>query len=293
MTVNLEPRAIWNHGQSGTTGNLEQRPETGEGPERKKACNGRQHVADETPELPGSLAAAWGLRERPGKGPKRGLSLEQIVNAALTVAAADGLAAVSMSRVAAELGVGTMSLYRYVDAKHDLLDLMVDTAMGPPRPADPGASWREGMSAWAWALLASYRGNLWAVQVPISGPPATPNALGWIEVALFCLRRTRLDEGQKMSVILLTSSFVRSEATLEAQLDSAVRAVGQSPSDLMAGYNNFLASVLDPRRFPELAMVAESGVLGKADHPDEEFTFGLERILDGVDVLVRGAGGED
>jgi AcrR family transcriptional regulator len=250
-------------------------------------------VADERPELPGSLAAAWGLRERPGKGPKRGLSLEQIVRAALAVAAADGLAAVSMSRVAAELGVGTMSLYRYVDSKRDLLDLMVDTAMGPPRPADPGASWREGMSGWAWAQLASYRDNLWAVQVPISGPPVTPNALGWLETALFYMRRTRLDEGQKMSVILLTSSFVRSEATLEAQLDSAVRAVGQSPSDLMAGYNKFLASVVDPQRFPELVTVAASGVLGKADDPDDEFAFGLERILDGVDVLVRSLGGED
>jgi AcrR family transcriptional regulator len=250
-------------------------------------------VADETPDLPGSLAAAWGLRERPGKGPKRGLSLEQIVGAGLAVAAADGLAAVSMSHVASQLGVGTMSLYRYVDSKRDLLDLMVDTAMGPPRPADPGARWREGMSGWAWALLASYRGNLWAVQVPISGPPATPNALGWLEAALFYLRGTGLDEAQKMSVILLMSSFVRSEATLEAQLDSAVRAVRQSPSDLMAGYNKFLTSVLDPQRFPELATVAASGVLGRADHPNEEFTFGLERILDGVDVLVRSAGSDD
>ncbi len=250
-------------------------------------------MADETPELPSSLAAAWGLRERPAKGPKRGLSLDQIVKAGLAVAAADGLAAVSMSRVAAELGVGTMSLYRYVDSKRDLLDLMVDTALGPPPPADPRVSWRVGMSGWAWAQLASYRANLWAVQVPISGPPATPNALGWLEAALFYLRRTGLNESQKMSVILLASSYVRSEATLEAQLDSAVRAVRQSPSDLMAGYNKFLTGVLDPRRFPELAAVAASGVLGKADDPDDEFAFGLDRVLDGVDVLVRGVGGED
>jgi AcrR family transcriptional regulator len=250
-------------------------------------------VADETPGLPGSLEAAWGLRERPGKGPKRSLSLEQIVKAGLAVAAADGLAAVSMSRVAAELGVGTMSLYRYVDSKRELLDLMVDTALGPPRPPDPGASWREGLSAWAWAQLAAYRGQLWAVQVPLSGPPATPNALGWVEAALFYLRRTGLDESQKMSVILLTSNYVRSEATMEAQLDAAVRAVGQSPSDLMAAYNKLLASVLDPQRFPELRAVAASGVLGKADDWDDEFAFGLERILDGVDVLVRSADGED
>jgi AcrR family transcriptional regulator len=250
-------------------------------------------MADETPELPGSLAAAWGLRERPGKGPKPGLNLAQIIKAGVAVAAADGLAAVSMSRVAAELGVGTMSLYRYVDSKRELLDLMVDRALGPPPPADPGATWREGMSGWAWAELAAYRRNLWAVQVPLSGPPATPNGLGWLEAALSCLRGTGLDEGQKMSVILLTTNYVRSQATMEAQLDTAVRAVGQSPSDLMAGYNNFLSSVLDPQRFPELLAVSASGVLGKADDWDDEFAFGLERILDGVDVLVRSVGGED
>jgi AcrR family transcriptional regulator len=250
-------------------------------------------VADETPGLPGSLAAAWGLRERPGKGPKRGLSLEQIVRAGLAVAAADGLAAVSMSRIAAELGDGTMSLYRYVDSKRELLDLMVDSALGPPRPPDADASWREGMSDWAWAQLTAYRGNLWALQVPLSGPPATPNALSWMEAALFCLRDTGLDEGQKMSVLLLASNYVRNQATMESQLDAAVRAVGQSSSDLMAGYNKFLNSVLDPRRFPELLAVAASGVLGIADDWDDEFAFGLERILDGVDVLVRGVGGED
>jgi AcrR family transcriptional regulator len=251
-------------------------------------------VADETgPELPGSFAAAWGLRERPGKGPKRGLNLDQIVRAGIAVAASDGLAAVSMSRVAAELGVGTMSLYRYVESKRELLDLMVDTALGPPPPAEPGASWRDGLAGWARAQLAAYRKNLWGVQVPLSGPPATPNALGWLEQALSHMRRTGLNESQKMSVILLISNYVRNEATMEAQIDAAVRIAGLDPSDLMAGYNKMLATVLDPQRFPELLAVAASGVLGKADDWDDEFGFGLERILDGVDVLVCSLGSED
>jgi AcrR family transcriptional regulator len=248
---------------------------------------------DSQPELPGALAAAWGLRDRPGKGPKRGLSLDQIVRAGIAVAAADGLAAVSMSRVAAELGVGTMSLYRYVDSKRDLLELMVDAGVGPPPPVRPDAGWRVGLSAWAWALLAAYRENLWAVEVPIGGPPATPNAIGWIEQALTSLRGTGLDESGKMSVILLTSNFVRNEATMEAQIEAGVRALGQSPSELMAGYNKMLGAILDPLRFPEMLAVAASGVLGDADDWDDEFTFGLDRILDGVDVLVRSLSRED
>src|ERR1700728_977916 len=101
---------------------------------------------------PASLAAVWGLRERPGKGPKPGLSLEKIVAAAVHVGATDGLAAVSMGRVAAELGAGTMALYRYVGSKSELLNLMVDAAFGPPPPLPESAvGWRAALSHWAWA----------------------------------------------------------------------------------------------------------------------------------------------
>jgi AcrR family transcriptional regulator len=251
-------------------------------------------VTDEMPQgLPGSIAAAWGLRDRPGKGPKRGLSLDQIVRAGLTVASAEGLAAVSMSRVATELGVGTMSLYRYVESKRELLDLMVDTGLGPPQPAESGTGWRDGLSRWAWSQLAAFRTHLWAVQIPLAGPPLYPNGLSWIEQALHYMRRTALDEAQKMSVILLISGYVRNQAAMEAQIDAAVRAAGSPDADFMAGYNKVLTRLVDPQRFPELTAVAASGVLGKTDEWDDEFVFGLERILDGVDVLVRRLSGKD
>jgi AcrR family transcriptional regulator len=253
-----------------------------------------QPTADAGPaQLPSSIAAAWGLRERPGKGPKRALSLPQIVQAGLTVAATESLAAVSMSRIAAELGVGTMSLYRYVESKRELLELMVDTALGPPPAARPDATWREGLSDWAWSELAAYRGNLWTVHVPLTGPPAYPNALGWLERALYCMRETRLTESQKMSVILLLTNYVRSQATMEAQIDAAIRAAGVSGEDAMAGYGHLLRLLLDERRFPELSAIAAAGVLDKNDPWEDEFVFGLERLLDGVDVLVGDAASKD
>ena len=89
--------------------------------------------------LPPRLQLLWGLQERPRRGPKPGLSLERIVDAAIGLADAGGLAAVSMARVAAELGFTTMSLYRYVPTKDDLLELMVDAASGLP-PADAASS---------------------------------------------------------------------------------------------------------------------------------------------------------
>jgi hypothetical protein len=100
------------------------------------------------------------------------------------------------------------------------------------------------------------------------------------------MRGTGLDESQKMSVILLLSSFVRNQATMEAQVDAAVRAAGPTSTDFITEYGKLLSALLDPQRFPELTAVAEAGVLSKADPWDDEFTFGLERILDGIEALV-------
>ena len=238
--------------------------------------------------LPASIEAAWGLRERPNKGPKRGLSLERIVEAAVKVAASDGLAAVSMNRVATDLGVSTMSLYRYVAAKDELLALMVDAAGGPPPVAPaPDEGSRVGLSRWAWAELEVYRRHPWALRIPIGGPPTTPNQIAWLEQGLRCLRDTGLAESEKLSVILLLTGFVRNSATLEAELSEAFLASGSTAQAVMSGYGRLLARLTDAQRFPALHAVIEAGVLDQADHPDAEFIFGLERVLDGIDALVR------
>src|SRR5260370_42469779 len=97
--------------------------------------------------IPDSIAAAWGVHERPHKGPKPALSLPRIVDAAVRIADTEGLNAVSMGRVAAELGSAPMSLYRHVSAKDELLRLMVDAAWGDsPGPPPPGERWRAGPS---------------------------------------------------------------------------------------------------------------------------------------------------
>jgi AcrR family transcriptional regulator len=237
--------------------------------------------------LPASIEAAWGVRQRPSKGPRPALSLERIVAAAVRVAATDGLAAVSMARVAAELGVSTMSLYRYVGSKDELLALMTDLAYeAPPAPAGPGESWRDGLSRWAWAELGAFRRNPWVLRIPISGPPVTPNAIAWLERGLDCMRDTGLREDEKLSVILLLTGFVRNEATLDADI-TAAQAAGATPPEVMASYGRLLAKLTDPERFPALHAVIASGVLEEPDDFDAEFVFGLERVLDGIETLIE------
>ncbi|MFI7607220.1 TetR/AcrR family transcriptional regulator [Micromonospora sp. NPDC049366] len=237
--------------------------------------------------LPPVIEAAWGVRERAPRGPRPGLTLAGIVAAAVAVADADGLAAVSMSRVAKELGAATMALYRYVGAKDDLLTLMVDAAYGePPGPGGTGPHWRAGLARWAWAERTALHRHPWVVRVPISGPPLTPHALGWLEDGLRCLAGTGLTEPEKMSVMLLLTGYVRNEVLLTVQIQDASAASGRGPEEIMPEYGRLVARLADPARFPALHAVLDAGVLDRDDGPDDEFVFGLERLLDGVEALV-------
>jgi AcrR family transcriptional regulator len=239
-------------------------------------------------EIPASVAAAWGVRERPHKGPKPALSLARIVDAAVRVADTEGLDAVAMGRVAAGLGAAPMSLYRHVSSKEELLRLMVDATWGdPPGPAAPGESWRDGLSRWAWAMRAAIRRHPWVVRIPISGLPVMPREIAWFEDALACMAGIGLSEARKASVIMLLSGYVRNLATTEADIEAAIRASGLSPDEWMASYPRLLRRLTDPRRFPALAAFIDAGVFDAADDPDDEFVFGLDRILDGIQALAE------
>lgn len=245
--------------------------------------------------LPVSLETAWGLRERPSKGPRPGLSLDRIVRAGIGVAAAEGIGAVSMGRVAKELGVSTMSLYRYVSARDELYVLMEDAAAGPPPPMPADVTgWRAGLEWWARAQREVFHRNLWLLRIPISSPPASPHALQWMERGLAPLADTGLDEGRKISVIMLIGGYVRNEATLMADLDAAMTARGLAPDEVMRRYERTVDALTapDPGRYPALRHLLASGALGAPDDsPDAEFEFGLGCLLDGVEVLVGSGGG--
>jgi AcrR family transcriptional regulator len=229
--------------------------------------------------LPPSLAQAWGRRARPTKGPKPGLSLDRIVEAGVTVADREGLGAVSMGAVASELGSSPMSLYRYVGAKDELLALMMDAALGPVAPAGE-EGWRDGLSRWAWAYHDALRRHPWVLQVPMSAPPVTPHLTAWLEQGLRALGGTGLPEGEKLSVLLLLSGYVRNAATLTADL--GVNEGGQ----IMPSWGALLAQLTDPQDFPALHAALGSEAFAQDDDPDDEFVFGLERVLDGIAALV-------
>ncbi|MFD4828867.1 TetR/AcrR family transcriptional regulator [Streptomyces uncialis] len=240
--------------------------------------------------LPASLEVAWGLRERPAKGPRPGLSLDRIVDTAVRIAAAEGLGAVSMGRVAKELGVSTMSLYRYVGARDELYVLMQEAAVGAPPEAPPaGTEWRACLAWWARAQRAVFRRNLWLLRVPTSGPPVGPNSLAWMEAALAGLDGTGLREEEKLSVLMLVGGYVRNASLLVSDLEAGMRASGVGPDESLRRYATALGALTDAGRHPALTRLLASGVFehgGHGDEADVDFDFGLDRVLDGIEALV-------
>ena len=241
------------------------------------------------PAIPDAVAAAWGVPDRTRrKGPKPALTLSRIVQAAIRVADAEGLEAISMARVAAEAGTAPMSLYRHLSGKEQLLELMGDAAWGtPPRPPAPGESWREGLSRWAWTMRRAAARHPWAARLPITSLPVLPNQVAWFENALACMRDTGLSEARKASVTMLLSGYVRNLAVTEMDVAVAIRDSGLAPDAWMARYGTMLRELTDAERFPALAAFLNAGVFDIADAPEDEFVFGLDRILDGVAALIE------
>ncbi|WP_432110308.1 TetR/AcrR family transcriptional regulator [Streptomyces sp. AA1529] len=242
--------------------------------------------------LPAGVAAAWGLRERPGRGPARGLDVRRIVAAAIGVADAEGLAALSMSRVAAEVGVSTMALYRYVAGKDDLLILMEDAAIGtpPPGPEPSPEGWRAGLEHWARAYRDVLLRHLWIVRIPISTPPLSPHGVEWMEQALAHLRGTGLDAERKLGALITLSGYIRSSVALLADIAEASRQQGSGWEDAERRYWRLLSELTATGGFPAVRELLASGEVHQTAPGDTEgtadFAYGLGIVLDGVGARI-------
>ncbi|NSC21643.1 TetR/AcrR family transcriptional regulator [Streptomyces albus subsp. chlorinus] len=241
--------------------------------------------------LPVGVATAWGLRERPGRGPARGLDVPRIVAAATRIADAEGLGALSMSRVAGEVGVSTMALYRYVSGKDDLLILMEDAAIGTPPPAPaPEEGWRTGMERWARAYHAVLMRHLWIVRIPIATPPLSPHNVEWMEQALAHLRGTGLDGEEKLGAMITLSGYVRSNVALMADIAEASAAAGAEWKNTESRYWSLLAELTASGDFPAVRELLASGEVetDEAEQGDgsADFAFGLRLVLDGIEALI-------
>jgi AcrR family transcriptional regulator len=247
---------------------------------------------NDPPELPRGLALAWGVAANPQRGPKREMSVERIVEAAVEIADAEGLGAVSMAAVAKALGFTPMSLYRYVSAKDDLLLLMQEEAIGlPPEAAREADGWRAALEVLFEAQVRMFVRHPWMLSLPITGLPITPNNSAWMEAGLLALDPTPLNDEERLAVTLLVSGLARWNGMVFAGYAEQTRRSGLSPEEVTVQEGALFDAVISADAYPHLRAAIDSGAFISDADP---FRFGLDRALDGVEAYVTrlAAGGE-
>ncbi|WP_433366221.1 TetR/AcrR family transcriptional regulator [Actinoplanes sp. CA-142083] len=214
----------------------------------------------------------WAPRPRPTRGPKPALTLEQIADAAVAIADAEGLAAVSMQRVAADLGYTKMSLYRYLSSKTELVAAMMERALGGSPQISARADWRDALTQWATALLAAYESHVWSLEATTGRRPVGPHEIAWLECALRVLP-PGLTGAERLDAVATLAGHVRMIAGQH----------GGAESDLA----DAMSAILRDHAASYPAVVAALSEVADEGGADNAFAFGLARILDGLESLLE------
>lgn len=262
-------------------------------------------------ELPPAARRLWGADAPRRRGPRPALSAARIVQAALDLADTEGLAAVSMARVAEAVGYTPMALYRHVSGKEELLVLMSDAVAAdlPDIPADAG--WRAGLEAWTRAQIELAIARPWMLELPLSATPPGPNRLRWLDQAFGVLRSVRLPSDEKLAVVGLVAQHVLGEArvhvesrraavqqarreaglpdgTPESELDPAAIDAANPYAD----FETVLTRYADPQTYPHLFEAFATNPEGPATTAvsDDDIAFGIAVVMDGVEAHLRRRG---
>ena len=228
----------------------------------------------------------WVDRQQGSRGPKPGLTREEVIEAAMVIADRDGLGGVTMAAVASGVGFTPMALYRYFPSKEALLDAIVDAAYGlPPAPPAPEGHWRAEVAAWARAKRAMLCANPWLAELPFVAAPHGPNWLAWLEALARPFARTGIDPADIGQMISIIDGYTRGSSDTAVSLARA-RARGISEAQWAAAVGVDLGRAIGDPRFPAFASVITAPSCGKSRTFDESFEFGLDRVLDGIAAYV-------
>ncbi|WP_191089753.1 TetR/AcrR family transcriptional regulator [Nesterenkonia ebinurensis] len=242
-------------------------------------------MSDQNP-LAKSLQLLWEGLPEPEKGPKPKLRLEQIVAAGIDLADADGLEALSMRRLAEKLGVGTMSLYRYVPSKNELLNLMLDTVVGPShtRMTSPRLGWREFLAITAHEGRQLYLAHPWTLQANWSRPVLGPNSVADLDLFMTGVKELPLSDREKMNLATVLDSHVMGAVRQELLWQKAAAESDMTDEEFWTYQLPTLERAMESGRFPTLAQLSEDTFDGTNE---ETFEFGLDLLLDGVEEEIQ------
>ncbi|MCF2532126.1 TetR/AcrR family transcriptional regulator [Yinghuangia soli] len=222
----------------------------------------------------------WERPEPPNRPVPGPLSRERIVSAALELADADGLEAVSLRKVAAALEVGPMRLYGYIATKDELLDLMTDAVYAEIRPA--GDDWREVLRSLAESTRQAVHRHEWLADLIGGRPQLGPNAMARGEAVTAALGNVGVD--MVMPVVSAVDAYVIGAVRREIAELRAERATGLDKEQWQAAYGPYLERSFATGRFPALEHVVREGAHLDAD---ETFRIGLDFVLDGIGARLQ------
>jgi AcrR family transcriptional regulator len=217
----------------------------------------------------------WLRKEQAGRGPVPTHDRAGIAAAGIKLADAGGLDAVSMRRVAAAIGAGAASLYRYVETRDELLELMSDTASGQlDLSAPPSGDWRADLLGLAHEIRRVYRLHPWMLEVPPGRVALGPNAVSYLEHALEIMQGVHASGGVKMEVVAMINGlvglFVRTEL-----------AVGANTTAWAQGQAEFLGAVVVAGEHPHLAAAVQD-LTPLTEGSDDLIDRVLPRVITGL-----------
>jgi AcrR family transcriptional regulator len=225
-----------------------------------------------------------------GSGRRPRLSREDLAAAAMRIADAEGIDALSMRRLAGELDVGTMTLYHYVRTKDELLTLVTDAVMGevvvPPEMPMP-QDWRAALTLLATRTRAAVVRHPWILDIN-DDPPIGPNSVRHFDQSLEAVASLDLPLADKLDVVALVDEYVLGYSWNERNSghDQAL-----DDEDHMVGYVNVL---IETGAYPHLAALTDTmGVrsLWRSVHSalrdESRFARNLRRVLDGIEASLK------
>ncbi|MGF1647135.1 MAG: TetR/AcrR family transcriptional regulator [Kineosporiaceae bacterium] len=246
-----------------------------------------------------TMELLWRTGPTPGRGPRPSLDPDAVAAAAIEIADTEGLAAVSMRKVAERLGRSAMSLYSYVPGKGELLDLMLDRVLDDhPRDFDTGRGWRPAVEAAARAAWDFQLRHPWVLQVAGGRTPLGPTRLDLDEAALRLFDGSGLTAVETLRAWGAVTSFVQGAARTVADARAAERETGVSDDEWWLARAPILTEAMNavPDRYPALNRLSTEGAFDQTDRdPDDAssylerealdaFEFGLRLLLDGIEA---------
>jgi AcrR family transcriptional regulator len=248
-------------------------------------------VVTEHPPIPPGLARLW--QPTGEASPSReALSSARIVQAAVELADSEGLDAVSMARVADRLGAGTMSLYRHVANKDELLLLMHDsvwrTALGDVETADTSDGWRPALVRWCARQHVTLAAHPWLERIRFVERAGTPSQMAAFEQGMAILAGTPLREADKVAVLWLINGYLMWTARYTQEMRTAAVALGSTEDAITGQFGMLLGQLVAQGRYPATARAVAAGVFAAPDAPFADFDYGLTVILDGIETLMEG-----